>query len=79
MIEALKRRRAQAQSGGSSYNSVSSTSTTTSTTESTRQSRKSKGKFTRGGSQRDSSTTEQPIEEQAAPRSRAFGGRGRRF
>nr|XP_024217098.1 uncharacterized protein LOC106678665 [Halyomorpha halys] len=79
LIEALKRRRAQAQGGGSSYNSVSSTSTTTTTTESTRQGRKSKGKFSRGSSQRDSSTTEQPIDEQAAPRARAFGGRGRRF
>ncbi|KAK9500096.1 hypothetical protein O3M35_001431 [Rhynocoris fuscipes] len=82
LIEALKRRRAQASLGGF----TSSTSTTTTTEQTQREKsngRKSKNtdrKFSRGGGSVDraqTSTTEPAVEEQ--PRSRIFSGRGRRF
>nr|ATU82812.1 secreted hypothetical protein [Pristhesancus plagipennis] len=82
LIEALKRRRAQASLGG--YSSSSTTTTTTEPSQQKSNGRKSKGsadrKFSRGGSndKGQTSTTETPVEEQ--PRSsRIFSGRGRRF
>uniref|UniRef100_A0A224XQB3 Putative conserved secreted protein n=1 Tax=Panstrongylus lignarius TaxID=156445 RepID=A0A224XQB3_9HEMI len=84
LIEALKRRRAQASQGGNG-NSNGGSSTTTSTTEQSQQrtnGRKSKGserKFSRGGDRGERSTSTEPPAEESPQRSRIFSGRGRRF
>ena len=85
LIEALKRRRAQASLGGNGNSNGGSSTSTTSTEQPQPRSngRKSKGsdrKFSRGGVDRnDRTTSTEPPAEEPPQRSRIFSGRGRRF
>ncbi|XP_014260824.1 uncharacterized protein LOC106673268 [Cimex lectularius] len=82
LIEALKRRRAQA--GSASQHHSTTTTTTSAPQESSKSQRRSKGlepsrKFARNGYQGQTSTTEPPQGDEPTQRSRYFAGRGKRF